>query len=110
MGNSKSTQVTREDVLVIIDNYRKQGQDTTELEQFLQEAFPSTSKNETPSADRMIAELRKKSPVTEGSCSTCGAEGTLLSGVCEICFLPWATKVAEDNIMKVKKNKQREKL
>lgn len=106
MSSSKSSQVTREDVLVIIDNYKKNGRDTAELENFLREAFPGTSKSETPSVDQMVAELRKKSPATQGNCSICGAGGTLLSGVCETCFVPWATRVAEDNIARVRKNKQ----
>jgi hypothetical protein len=110
MGNTKAGQLTREDVLVIIENYREQGRDTTELEAFLQNAFPGTSKSETPSVDHMVAELREKSPVTQGSCSICGADGSLLSGVCESCFLSWATKTAEDNIARVRKSKQREKL
>jgi len=108
MGNY-NTRLTKEEVLGIIDNYRTHGRDTTELEKALQEAFPSIPENETFSVDEMIAELRKKSPVTEGSCCTCGTEGTLLNGVCETCFLSWATKVIEDNIAKIKRNKQREK-
>jgi hypothetical protein len=109
MSNSKADRLTREDVLIIIENYRRNGRDTTDLENFLREAFSGTSKNEIASVDQMVAELRKKSPMTQGSCSVCGAAGALLSGVCEICFLPWATKVAEDNIARVRKNKQREK-
>jgi hypothetical protein len=104
-----TAQLTREDVMVIIENYRRHGRDIADLERFLQEAFPGISKGETPSVDKMVAELRKRSPVTEGSC-VCGAAGTLYSGVCETCFLPWATKVAEDNIARVRKNQQRGKL
>jgi len=109
MSDSKAGRVTREDVLVIIENYKKHGRDTTELENFLQEAFPGTSKDETASVDQMVAELREKSPVTEGNCCVCGSEGTLFSGVCETCFVPWATQVAEANIARVRKSKQREK-
>lgn len=106
MSNAMAGQVTREDVLVIIDNYKKNGRDTTELENFLREAFPGTSKDETASVDQMVAELRKRSPVTQGICSICGAGGTLVSGVCEKCFLPWATNVVEANIARMRKNKQ----
>jgi hypothetical protein len=109
MSDSKVSRITKEDVLVIIDNYKRNGRDTTELETFLREAFSGTSKDETPSIDQMVADLRKKSPMTEGKCSICGAAGTLLSGVCETCFLPWATKVAGNSIARVKKSKQREK-
>ena len=110
MSKSSAGQFTREDVLNIIDNYKKNGRDITELENFLREAFPGTSKNETASVDQMVAELRKKSPATQGNCSLCGAEGTLLSGVCETCFVPWVTRVAEDNIARMRKRKQGGKL
>jgi hypothetical protein len=110
MSNSNTTRLTREEFLGIIDNYRNHGRDITELERALQEAFPGILKNDTTTVDARVAELRSQSSVTEGNCSVCGAKGTLLGGVCEACFLPWATKVAEDNIARVRKNKQREKL
>jgi hypothetical protein len=109
MGKSNATRLTREEFLGIIENYRNHGRDTAELEKALQEAFPNTSQNDTPPMEEMVAELREKSPVTEGTCCVCGAKGILLSGVCETCFLPWALKVAEDNIARVRKSKQREK-
>jgi hypothetical protein len=109
MSNSNATRLTKEEFLSIIENYRNHGRDTTELEKFLQEAFPETSKNETASVNQMVAELWKKSPVTQGKCSLCGAEGTLISDVCEKCFVPWATRVSEDSIARMRRNKQREK-
>lgn len=109
MGNPNVTKLTKEDFLGIIDNYRKHGRDPTELEKALEESFPSSQDHDITTIDEKVAELRKQSPVTEGNCSICEAKGTLLGGVCETCFLPWATKVAEDNIAKTKKNKQREK-
>ncbi|MBW2632273.1 MAG: hypothetical protein JRC90_11070 [Deltaproteobacteria bacterium] len=44
--------------------------------------------------EQLITEMREKSPVTEGKCAVCGAEGKLLSGVCETCFVPWAREAA----------------
>jgi hypothetical protein len=102
-----AARLTREDLLTVIENYRRHGRDTSELEQLLREAFPVTSGDEIPSVDEMVAELREKSPVTEGSCCLCGAAGTLLSGVCGTCFLPWATRIAEDSISRRKRNKRR---
>lgn len=98
--------VTREDLLLIIDNYRRNGQDTAEIETFLRDTFLATSKNKIPGVQQMVTELQQKSAVTEGACSICGAVGGLLSGVCQACFLPWATKVAKDNLIRieVKKN------
>ena len=111
--NPNAAKLTKEEFLAIIDNYRNNGRDTTELEKTLEEAFPNTveHKHEIPTidVDAKIAELRKQSSVTEGSCSICGAKGYLLGGVCETCFLPWATKVAKDNVAKEEKNKRREK-
>lgn len=101
MRNPNATRLTREEFLQVIDNYRNNGRDTAELERALEEAFPSTVRGETPTVDAKIAELRKQSPVTEGDCSICGTRSTLLGGVCETCFLPWATKVAEDNMTKI---------
>jgi len=109
MGNSNVTRLTKEEFLGIIDNYRKRGRDTTELEKTLEESFPSSQDHDITTIDEKVAELRKQSPVTEGNCCICGTKGTLFGGVCETCFLPWATKVAEDNIVRMKKNKQREK-
>lgn len=111
MTKPNVTRLTKEEFLAVIDNYRNHGRDTTELEKALQEAFPNTieHKHETLTIDEKIAELREQSPVTEGNCGICGTRGTLLGGVCETCFLPWATKVAEDNIAKIRKNKRREK-
>jgi hypothetical protein len=110
MSNSKTDHVTKDDVLIIIENYRKHGRDTTELENFLQDAFSHNSSNAIVSVNQVIIWLKKNSPVTQGTCSLCGVEGRLLNGVCETCFLPWATKVAQDNVARVKKNRQREKL
>jgi len=111
---SNATRLTKEEFLAVIDNYRNTGRDTAELEKALQEAFPNTveHKHETSAMDiaAKITELREQSPVTEGNCSICGTNGTLLGGVCEACFLPWATKVAEDNLSRTKKNKRGEKL
>jgi hypothetical protein len=109
MGKSSAARLTREEFLEIIENYRNHGRDTAELEQALREAFPSTAGDGIPQVDEMVTELREKSPMTEGICCVCGAEGTLLSGVCETCFLPWATKIAEDRIARMRRNKQREK-
>jgi len=109
MGNSSTARLNREEFLEIIKNYRNHGRDTAELEQALREAFPSAAGDGIPRVDETVAELRKQSPVTEGACCLCGVEGKLLGGVCEKCFLPWATKIVEDKIARVRKNKQREK-
>lgn len=108
MKNPNVTRLTKEEFLAVIDNYRNNGRDTTELEKALQEAFPSTPENKPLTVDAEIAKLREQSPVTEGDCSICGAKGPLLGDVCETCFLPWATKVAGDNIARAKKTKRRE--
>jgi hypothetical protein len=107
--SSKGNTITREDVQTIIENYRRHGRDTTELETFLAEAFAGRSKTEIASVDQLVAELRKKSPITQGTCSLCEAQGTLVSGVCDACFLPWAMQTAEAKIARMTKDKQREK-
>lgn len=48
--------------------------------------------------ERLVEEMRQKSPVTEGECAVCGTKGKLLSGVCEACFLPWATEAAKSQM------------
>jgi hypothetical protein len=110
MGTPNAARLTKEDFLTVIENYRRNGRDTTELEKAFQEAFPDSAKDETLTVEARVAELRSQSPVTEGTCYLCGAEGTLRGGVCETCFLPWATKVAEDNIARTKRNRRGEKL
>lgn len=111
--NPNAARLTKEEFLAVIDNYRNNGRDTTELEKALQEAFPSAVEHKpempTMDVDARVTELRKQSLVTEGDCTICGANGSLLGGVCETCFLPWATKVARDNVAKEEKNKRREK-
>src|SRR4030042_4514485 len=104
MRNPSATRLTREEFLGVIDNYRNHGRDTAALERSLREAFPGVPGNAISTLDERIAELRKQSPVTEGSCSVCGAAGTLYSGVCESCFLAWATKVAESNLIRATKS------
>ena len=109
MKNPNATRLTKEEFLAVIANYRNNGRDTAELEKALQEAFPSVSEDKPLTIDAEIAKLREQSPVTVGNCSICGTMGTLLGGVCETCFLSWVTKVAEDNIAKIRENKRREK-
>lgn len=95
---SKTT-LTKQEFEVIIKNYKDQGRDTTDLEQVLNDTFPSTRKNEGSKdmfLSQKVAELREASPVTQGQCPLCNREGRLISGVCETCFEPWATKVASD--------------
>lgn len=61
--------------------------------------FEDKEKPETEiELERLVEEMRQKSPVTEGKCAVCGTEGKLLSGVCEACFLPWATDSAKSQM------------
>jgi predicted amidophosphoribosyltransferase len=48
--------------------------------------------------EKLVEEMKQKSPVTEGVCPKCGKEGKLLSGVCETCFIPWATEAARSQL------------
>jgi len=109
MSNSSPTRLTRDEFLVIINNYKMHGRDTTELEKALNETNPGSSFEEIPDFRARIEELRKQSPVTQGKCSICASEGTLRSGVCETCFESWAARIAEDNISRAKRDRERER-
>lgn len=107
MGTSK-TRLTKEEFLTVIENYRRNGRDTAELEEAFREEFPDGPETEASTLGERIADLRSRSPVTEGACCLCGTEGSLHGGVCEKCFVPWATRVAE-NEAGARKNKRGEK-
>jgi hypothetical protein len=48
--------------------------------------------------EKLVREMRRKSPVTQGKCALCPKEGKLLSGVCEECFVPWAIEAAKSQL------------
>jgi hypothetical protein len=48
--------------------------------------------------DQLVKEMRQKAEVSTGKCAKCGAEGKLLSGVCEACFIPWADEAARSQL------------
>lgn len=90
-----ATRLTREQFEGIIENYRRNDRDTSELTEFLNKVPSRTSRASTalkvkgPSVD----ELMDQSVITEGHCSICGKEGKLYSETCEGCFRSWVSSL-----------------
>jgi len=94
--------LTREEIEVIINNYKAQGRDTSELETALESSFPTRGYSRMPlplprraKTGPTVDELKQKAEITQGNCSICGKSGKLYSGTCEECFNSWASSVAE---------------
>ncbi len=92
-----ATRLTTEQFETIIENYKRNGRDTSELTEFLHEvpskiARDSRASRETGSS---VSELMAQSVITEGRCQICGKEGKLYSETCEGCFRNWVNSLDE---------------
>jgi predicted amidophosphoribosyltransferase len=47
---------------------------------------------------KLVEEMRQKAEVSTGECAVCHKEAKLFSGVCEVCFIPWAAEAARSQI------------
>ena len=87
---------TEQDLQVVIDNYRQAGRDVSDIEKLRDEVFHTRSPAtvDATQLQERIDQLREQATKSEGCCCICGESGKLLDGVCEPCFMQWATKVA----------------
>jgi len=101
---ARPTKLTRDEFETIINNYKAQGKDVTELKKTLAEAYPAPVSGTKTWNDidikqqwkqQTVEELKQQALITKGKCRICGKEGKLYSETCEECFVSWAFAIID---------------
>lgn len=87
----------KRDIPQIIENIEKNGGDASQLRAAIEDNTKKPGLSNAPneiSDDGYVETMMQKSPVQKGTdleCEACHAHvAVLYSGVCEVCFRPWA--------------------